>query len=528
MGREARVSVPDDLLEVGPDVSQNSSGLPISKIGDQGDKSYLLKLFRALKMRVCYEPAASISESLVAISPAAGCLEDFPPINHYEDLQFPLIQCASSRMDLIALLPPPQYLHRLKETYFRVSSPLFHIVHEITFEEQYGVFCQDQNCVSLGWLALLYSILAMAVNALEDDDPILCDLSWEMSASKNIQVLSKRYLIAAQRCLSADGSMDEWSINSLQALLITGFTKLHQGLPYWQLIGFTHYVAVSMGCHIDPKIFEFGEIKQEERRRAWAGLMVLHSVQSPFSGSLHQRIFMEDVNLPADVDDIDLCVANTQLYMTNHRASSTDVPPTQMTFLLLSLHIHKITNMICESILKYSPKPRFSISELEAESITVLEICNTRYQPDPNNGPLHIQNQASIYILQIKIRQLFLLLFTPSLCLFLQGERSLEIWTIRSKCVFYAKSSLANFQTLHESDYLSSYKWYTRGIGCFNAFQAAVVLAMNLFYPGDHVEFNETIGILRHTVGIFDHLSTQSGLASRASHGINNIMFVFF
>lgn len=75
---------------------------------------------------VRYVPLASQWESVVAKSPAAGCLrESDSDIVDDDDLQIPLARNGNvSRAELLALLPPGRYCDTLKEVYFRVFSPV--------------------------------------------------------------------------------------------------------------------------------------------------------------------------------------------------------------------------------------------------------------------------------------------------------------------------------------------------------------------------------------------------------------------
>lgn len=370
----------------------------------------------------------------------------------------------------------------------------------------------------------MFAMLAIAVSALEDDDPLLSDLGRERTVSRNIKVLSARYRSAALRCLAADGVMTRHSINSLQALVLISYARLHRGLPFWTLLGFTHHVAISMGCHIDPERFPLGPIEREERRRAWAGMMMLYTIQNSSFGSLDQSMLPQDVKMPIDVDDVDL--------LTGSGLSSTSSPslarPTQMTYLLLSTRLYKTSNRICETIFTY-PQSRFSSSQLEAELYAIRETCDVRYQ-DSNGSQesLPVHHQANLRILHSHIDQLFLLLLRPKLCRFLQGEVTTETITARGKCMSMAKRSLSNFQTLLESpQFAAPYKWYTSGLGSFHAFHAAVVLAIGLMNPESSSEFDETKETLSKALDLFASLSVRSTFCSKAVPVVRQIMYVF-
>ncbi|KAJ5674952.1 uncharacterized protein N7477_004886 [Penicillium maclennaniae] len=476
---------------------------------------------------VRYVPLASQWESVVAKCPAAECLRSpDSDIADDDDLQIPFARNGNiSRADLLAILPPGRYCDTLKEVYFRVFSPVFHILHDLTFEAEYQQFCHDPGSVSTSWLALLFAMLAISVSALDDDDPLLSDLGRERTVSRNIKVLSARYRSAALQCLAADSVMTRHSINSLQALVLIGYARLHRGLPFWTLLGFTRHVAISMGCHIDPERFILGPIEREERRRVWAGLMMLYTIQNTSFGSLDQQFIMQDVRMPADVDDIDLLTGPTISLTSGPSSSPSASRPTQMTYLLLTFRLYKVSNKICETIFTY-PQSRFSVSQLEAEIVSIREMCDSRYQLDAAQNPLPVQHQANLNILYSQINQLFLLLLRPSLCRFLQGEVTTETYAARAKCMASAKASLSIFRALLGSAQFTPYKWYTSGLGSFHAFHAAVVLAVGLMNPENQAEFDEIKDMLNKALDLFASLSVRSIFCSKAVPIIRQIIEV--
>ncbi|EPS29180.1 hypothetical protein PDE_04129 [Penicillium oxalicum 114-2] len=475
---------------------------------------------------VRYVPLASQWESVVAKSSAADCLRGSDAETADEDdLQIPFAQNGNvSRTEILALLPPGRHCDSLKEVYFEVFSPVFHILHDLTFDAEYQQFCHDPSSVSTAWLALLFAILAIAVSALKDDDPLLADLGRERTVSRNIKIISARYRSAALRCLAADGVMTRASISSLQALVLVGYARLHRGLSFWTLLGFTKHVAMSMGCHIDPERFNLGPIEREERRRVWAGLKTLYTIQNTSFGSLDQTFLTHDVKMPADVDDVDL-LTMPNMYTSSDRSSPALTRPTQMTFLLISSRLYKISNRVCEYIFTY-PQSRFSTSQLETEILAVRELCETRYSTESSLESLPVQHRANSKILHAHIHQVLLLLFRPTLCQFLQGEITTETCEARGKCMASAKAALSIFQSLLQDPHFTPYRWYTSGLGSFHAFHASVVLAVGLTNPENQVEFDETKEVLRKALDMFASLSVRSTFCSKAMPIVRQIIEV--
>ncbi|KAL3437205.1 hypothetical protein BDV09DRAFT_23718 [Aspergillus tetrazonus] len=423
-----------------------------------------------------------------------------------DDVCLPLAGNAATREELLALLPPSRYCDALKDVYFRVFSPLFHILQDLAFEAEYQQFCHDPNSVSTAWISLLFIILAIAVTALHDDDPLLSDLGRERTVSRNVKALSSRYRSAALRCLSTDGILSRHSINSLQSLILINYARLHRGLPTWTLLGLTHHVATSMGCHIDPERFALGPIEREERRRAWAGLKMLYTTHNNLYGSSSPSLTTMSTKLPLDVNDVDL--------LTGTAPETTTPRPTQMTYLLLQYRLHDVSSMICESL--FSFPPRYTAAQLEAEILSVHEMCEKRYQLEPGLEPLPVHHLANLNILYSYIHQLLLLLFRPALCRYLQGEITNETCAARAKCLASAKTSLSIHQTLHESPQFASYKWYNSNQGSFHAFHAAVILCVMLMYPENQYEAADIKEILWKSLDVFASLSNRSNFCSKA------------
>jgi len=115
---------------------------------------------------------------------------------------------------------------------------LLHILHDPTFHSEYDHFLEEPSSASLSWLAILFTILSLAVTALNDDHSILRELGRAPTACQNIRLLSKRYRGAAMQCLSAEGVFfGQHTIRSLQALLMLGYAMNHAQGDTWALLG---------------------------------------------------------------------------------------------------------------------------------------------------------------------------------------------------------------------------------------------------------------------------------------------------
>lgn len=276
-----------------------------------------------------------------------------------------------------------------------------------------------------------------------------------------------------------------------------------------------------MGCHLDPERFTLGAIDQEERRRVWAGLMILYTIQKTAFGSLVQDNLKQDVKMPADIDDVDLITSSN----LTRPAPSTSPGLTHMTHLCFSFRLYKISSQICETIFSYPSTPRFTTSQLEAEITSVSEMVAARYTVDTMT-PLPIHHQANHHILHSQIQQLLLLLLRPGLCRYIQGEITPETCAIRTKCIASAKTLLSSFNTLFETPSFRSYKWYIGGLGSFYAFHAAVTLAVVLVIPEGQSEYDEIKDLLDRALDIFASLSVRSAFCGKGIPIVRRIMYV--
>ncbi|KAJ5207248.1 hypothetical protein N7491_002121 [Penicillium cf. griseofulvum] len=231
----------------------------------------------------------------------------------------------TDRPNLLAKLPPTEYCNQLKDLYFQSIAPvgfltpdiirvksnkkkLFPILHSPTFHERYRQFSKDPDQASLAWIALLFTILGTAVLALENDSPLLKNLSRKPTPWDRVTELSERYYTAAMKCLEADRYLWRHNVSTLQALLNLIYGIHHSHGQTWTLLGLVYHLALSIGCHVDPATFSLDIVEAEERRRCWLGLITLLCNQNmAITGlDIYQSVFSSRVLPPAVVWDEDI------------------------------------------------------------------------------------------------------------------------------------------------------------------------------------------------------------------------------
>ncbi|RDW86113.1 Zn(II)2Cys6 transcription factor [Aspergillus mulundensis] len=364
--------------------------------------------------------------------------------------------------ELLDLLPPLPQLEELKSAYFIVFSPLFHVLHDPTFHARYEDFRQNPKSVSLSFLALLFVILSLSVTALDDDNPLLMHLGRDPSPGANIRSLSAKYRAAAMRCLVADNFMFRHNLCTVQSLVLLIYAINHAQGPAWSLLGTTLHIAVAIGCAVEPSRLNVGRIEAEERRRCWAALQMLYTIQNTCLGNLMPFRIDSHVDLPADIEDEELSFEQ----LPNDDPSA---PPTKMTYLLYKFRLYNLAFDICQLS---SPADPAKMSALDARLAQEQQSHFVRFAARPFDE-LESYHQAHYYILANYINHLTLLLHRPSLpAASVSGPRAQS----PEQCEHAATTILSNFEKLSSDQLFRSYRWYVDGLGSFYAFFSITTL----------------------------------------------------
>ncbi|KAJ9413954.1 hypothetical protein QL093DRAFT_2088869 [Fusarium oxysporum] len=242
---------------------------------------------------------------------------------------------------------------------------------------------------------------------------LLRELGKRNSVLDNMSLLSNRYRGGVMKCLEADHYLWRHNLNTLQALVILIYGINHTHGQSWALLGAARNIALSLGCHVEPTIFQIEPISAEERRRCWAGLRMLYTIQNTTLGILDATPIPSTVNPPLDINDNELVVG--------YQIPESRNGPTQMSYLLLKFDLYDLCTRICS--------------------------------------------------------QLTLLLHRPVLRQGATGYSLEDWLSSQIKCIESSKELLGIHRVLHEDPSFYPYQWYNRGLGSFHAFHAAVCLA---------------------------------------------------
>jgi hypothetical protein len=356
----------------------------------------------------------------------------------------------------------------------------------------------------------LFAILGTAVTALDSSSQLLRDLSWKLTTAERISELSEKYRTGALKCLEADNYLWQQNVTTLQALIILIYGINHSHGQTWTLLGVTYHVALSIGCHVDPCEFGLDVIKSEERRRCWAGVMMLYMLQNTSLGHLgpDPRHASEGVRLPADLNDSDLVPEEWNL------------PPspghvTQMSYLLLKFRLYEVASDIRCLVLNV-PQP--SPTLIDRMDKVVLEEQSTwteKYLAHSTTSALPMCHEAHVNVLYGYAHQLTLLLHHKSMRT--SSSNSPQYLRSMIRCIESAKELLHLHKTFFSSAALSPFGWYLRGICSFHAFHAAVTLVAVLTSSPWGQDYEEILSLVQGCADRFETMVEVSSICEKAA-----------
>ncbi|KAL2126502.1 hypothetical protein VTI74DRAFT_796 [Chaetomium olivicolor] len=472
-----------------------------------------------------YEPLSSKWSSILGNSPVTrGVPRDLDRLHNHSD--FPFTTTKADVQDLLSMLPPLSYCDELKNIYFVAFATLFHVLHDPTFDAEYVQFREDPVQTPLSWLALLYAVLSVAITAVPEDSVFLWDLGHQQTASENMRLLASRYRTWAMKCLEADHYLWRHNLHTLQALVILIYGINHTHGQSWALLGTARNIAFALGCHVDPDAFDLDLVVAEQRRRCWAGLNMLYTIQNTTLGNFDTIQPPFNVKLPLDVDDHQLTSG------VNGSALPRSGLPSKLSYLLFKFKLYGLASRICSSLFQHGHLPSYdTILSLDAEIAAQQHSINYKYLLDTTTAALPNYHAVHLNILFGYTHQLTLLLHRPVVI----QQQALspspipiatagpytraQIIKSQAKCVESSRALLGIHRVLNENEAYRPYRWYNRGIGSFHAFHAAVFLAYYCYVccvsaTGDVEDFT-VIALcreLRDAVGVFSDMA-RDGLS---------------
>ncbi|KAJ5850906.1 hypothetical protein N7455_010762 [Penicillium solitum] len=360
-----------------------------------------------------------------------------------------------STQSLLDTLPPFRHCDELLAVFFDVFSPLFHILHDGTLQSNYARFKQDPRNAPTSFIGLIFVVLGLAVTAIDKESPVLADLGREASTAES------------------------HNLHTLQCLILLIYAINHAQGPAWALLGTTLNIAIAIGCHVDPALLNLHPIEVQERRRAWAGLMMLYTIQNTCLGNLAPFQVENNVQLPADVEDDEIVSGSLHEAVGGSEPPSLYKNPTKMSYILYKFRLYSLASDICALSTKGPTPCAGTIGALDDQLQTEMNAQAERFGEQLDLPTYH---QAHSFILNNYTNHLVLLLHR--ICLLKpEGLENGVLTRSYEKCEQAALAMLSNYKTLNLRHKFKSYSWYIHGLGSFHAFLAISTLLVLLGKP---------------------------------------------
>ncbi|KAI0120213.1 fungal-specific transcription factor domain-containing protein [Nemania sp. FL0031] len=283
--------------------------------------------------------------------------------------------------------PSPAHAFRLWQTFLEKVNPLTKIIHVPSVQPKLVEATTNPNSIPKNVEALLFSIYAVAIAAMDEKE---CQR--QLGCGK--EDAYKRFSTGCRLALIRIGILNTYDLVVLQALLLyffslSGRVDRHAA---WILNGVTVRIAQKMGLHRDGDQLGLPPFEIEMRRRVWWQIILVDTVYALMSGlgqSLLPRSW--DTKKPSNIHDADLYPTMTSLQPRNG--------PTDMIYCLVCYEVAGMIidtpNLECvvlgnETGLSDAAPPeviekaRRRIHQLDLTIANILDnYC------DPSMGPIH-------------------------------------------------------------------------------------------------------------------------------------------
>lgn len=158
----------------------------------------------------------------------------------------------TTEMELRAELPPKSSVLTLCSRYFNSMDNAVNIIHGPTFQQQLRTHWQDPSKTPIMWLALLYSVLTLAMlsyHKVGDEPPEWRGRTLEMAADFRLKT--------AQCLIKADYTKPvEYTVETMVLYVFGEYSsRWDADLGLWMIVSLITRIAFRMGYHRDSKWF---------------------------------------------------------------------------------------------------------------------------------------------------------------------------------------------------------------------------------------------------------------------------------
>ncbi|KAJ5587535.1 uncharacterized protein N7459_003300 [Penicillium hispanicum] len=252
----------------------------------------------------------------------------------------------TTKEDLLAALPERPIVNRLIYRYFNSNSPALHVIHKPTFQNNYRKFWSDPHGSPISWLALIYSIMGLAIFAALGAGEENADLR-----GTPIEMI-RTYRGCCAQCLVLSNNAQPGPY-TLEAFLI--YIEVAVAVRLALRMGL-HRDSDNVGGNITP-------YQGEIRRRIWH-LLVQMDLLASFHNGLPPMVqaIESDTRVPLNLKDEDFDEDTTEL-----PASRPETEITGMSYTLAKGRIARVFGKIIEQANLLTLPPYHEVTALDQE-----------------------------------------------------------------------------------------------------------------------------------------------------------------
>ncbi|KAF1952615.1 hypothetical protein CC80DRAFT_571747 [Byssothecium circinans] len=400
-----------------------------------------------------------------------------------------------TKRELIEEMPPKEEVDRLLPLWFNSADPLLFIIHAPTFLEEYKQFWRDPLSVSVMWIALLYSALALGI-VLGPRNPGMYantlaynHLSGSSADRQDpndylLNSVDKFQQLASSALVLADVAKSQ--PYCLETLMIYGECEFLRRDDHhskiWLMNGVALRVAMRMGYHRDPSNFkELTPFQGEMRRRVWHVISMMDSLISFAIGlpALVRRI-ESDVRPPRNLYDADISPSMTE---TPKGRPLTEITPAS--YAIAKCRIAFVFAEAAELAQKITP-PRYSTvmalhKRLEEAHEYIPEGMRVRPIEDSvTDPPVLIMSRFNVEIVYLKTKLILHRTYLTA------GQTDPRYAKSRNICVEAAVDILNYhkiiFHACQPGGQLTKVWWYMSSLQTYDYLLAAMILSLEMHY----------------------------------------------
>ncbi|KAK2598912.1 hypothetical protein QQS21_005654 [Conoideocrella luteorostrata] len=383
--------------------------------------------------------------------------------------------------ELVSYLPPADYCDYLMTQYFTYIAPMFFVLHETSFQIRYTSLNQDRQFHdNLSWLALIFSILSVAVQTLEFEDTVLKPIRRQFQGSDSTRGLATELRTLAMACLSADKFMFCFNLVTLESVILLCYGICHDsGVDAaWNLLGVATNMGAALKCSSslqEPR--DSSNIDSERRRRCWISILSLHT---------YQAILFRDVDVQSLVKTLppDLVV---------RQEAMASMPATGTVVMNIKMRLFKLASRICstDAIKTIIQEEDTLLESLDADLSKEREFWSAQFL---DNGALRVLEPTSYAhwcMFEMYAHQLYLHLHRPFSRSQPTANRSRYRQSSKWRCIASGAALLDIQEKYLELPQLRHHCWTIYGMNASCTVHGALALASCLL--GENQEaFNLT------------------------------------